>query len=197
LNIIWYRKLWDSISGLEIHSFAHKHIVKSVDFSSDGTKLATGCNDKSLRIFDINNYDSPPLEMKGHTSNIKKALFSSNSRSMVSISDDKTLRVWDVANATEISQIKFTNTPTSIEISSDEQMLILTQGDCVELYDANTFEKMSSFKIPSLVSAASIHPDKSVFVCGSENFTLYKYDVKTGVELGKRYNTIQKRSQSN
>jgi serine-threonine kinase receptor-associated protein len=35
-------KLWDAVTGSEIHSFAHKHIVKSVDFSHDSSKLITG-----------------------------------------------------------------------------------------------------------------------------------------------------------
>lgn len=47
-----HSKLWDAISGEELHSFAHPHIVKSVAFSPDGTRLLTGCNDKKLRLFD-------------------------------------------------------------------------------------------------------------------------------------------------
>ena len=53
-----FRKLWDALTGAEIHSFSHKHIVKSVDFSNDGAKLVTGCNDKILRLFDLDNYAS-------------------------------------------------------------------------------------------------------------------------------------------
>ncbi len=46
-------------TGQELHSFTHKHIVKSVDFDSiDCSKLITGCNDKNLRLFDLNNYES-------------------------------------------------------------------------------------------------------------------------------------------
>lgn len=44
------------MNGEEIHSFPHKHIVKSVDFSYDSSKLITGCNDKNLRLFDLNEY---------------------------------------------------------------------------------------------------------------------------------------------
>jgi serine-threonine kinase receptor-associated protein len=47
-------KVWDANSGEELHSFQHKHIVKSVNFSKDSTLLATGSNEKLVRIFDLN-----------------------------------------------------------------------------------------------------------------------------------------------
>lgn len=176
-------KLWDAITGTEIHSFSHKHIVKSVDFSHDSTRLITGCNDKSLRLFDLENYASDPKVFAGHTSNIKKCLFSDNSTKIISISDDKTLRVWDIVSGSEVNNIKFTNIPNSIEVSRDGQLLVLAQGSLVELYETATLSKLQSFIIPSPVSAASIHPDKSVFVCSGDNFTLYKYSISSGTEL--------------
>lgn len=50
--------IWDALSGTEKHSFSHKHIVKTVDFSSDDSLLLTGSNEKLLRIFDLNNSSS-------------------------------------------------------------------------------------------------------------------------------------------
>lgn len=47
-------KVWDAISGEELHSFQHNHIVKSVDFSKDSSNLVTGSNEKLVRIFDLN-----------------------------------------------------------------------------------------------------------------------------------------------
>ena len=42
------------MKGEEMHSFAHRHIVKSVDFSPDSNHFLTGSNEKLLRIFDLN-----------------------------------------------------------------------------------------------------------------------------------------------
>lgn len=50
--------VWDALSGSVKHSLAHKHIVKTVDFSSDDSLLVTGSNEKLLRIFDLNRPDS-------------------------------------------------------------------------------------------------------------------------------------------
>jgi len=40
-------------------------------------------------------------------------------------------------------------------------------------------------KVPTNVASASLHPDKHVFVCGGEDFKMYKFDYITGNEIGK------------
>lgn len=39
-------------------------------------------------------------------------------------------------------------------------------------------------KVPTQVHSASLKPDMSIFVCGGEDFKIYKYDYNTGAELG-------------
>lgn len=176
-------KLWDAMDGTEIHSFPHKHIVKSVDFSKDSSKLITGCNDKKLRLFDLNEYSQEPVVFTGHTSNIKKCIFLDNSSKILSISDDKTLRVWDCKSGEQISSLTFTNIPTSIEVSRDGKFIIMAQGSCVELYDPVSLAKLNSFTVPTTVSATSIHPNNETFVCADDNFTLYKYSIASAAVL--------------
>jgi len=47
-------------------------------------------------------------------------------------------------------------------------------------------KKLKEINIPTLVASASLHPDKHIFVCGGEDFKMYKYDYITGNEIGKR-----------
>ena len=66
-------KIWDAVSGEETATLAHNHIVKSVNFSGDSQLLATGSNDKKLRIFDLENHADGPLTVfEGHTSGLKQ-----------------------------------------------------------------------------------------------------------------------------
>lgn len=58
MTINIFSQIWDAMSGTEIHSFQHNHIVKSVCFNSNGTQLATGSNEKLIRIFDLERPDA-------------------------------------------------------------------------------------------------------------------------------------------
>lgn len=73
-------KVWDAVSGDELMTLAHKHIVKTVDFTQDSNYLLTGGQDKLLRIYDLNKPEAEPKEISGHTSGIKKALWCSDDK---------------------------------------------------------------------------------------------------------------------
>lgn len=81
-------------------------------------------------------------------------------------------------------------------------MFVLTQGKFVEFYSTNEYAslidsdiifysfkifsltKLYTFTMPCTIHSATIHPNKSIFVCGGEDFILYKYSIDSGIELG-------------
>lgn len=56
-------RLWDAVTGDQVHEFVHKHIVKTVHFAADRSKLATAGHEGILRIFDVGSPGSPPTEV--------------------------------------------------------------------------------------------------------------------------------------
>ena len=46
-------------------------------------------------------------------------------------------------------------------------------------------EPIKSFEAPTPIFSASLHPSKSCFVAGGDDFKLYKFDYEDGKELGK------------
>jgi len=175
-------KVWDAVNGTELQSFVHKHIVKSVDFSPDGTHLLTGSNEKLLRIFNIEKPDDEPTVFKGHTSNIRCSIYQRNGKEIISSSDDKTVRVWDVETAEEVKQKEFPAVP-NISLSPDGEKIIVAHGKNVTFLKANTLEVEKEFDIPSVITSAAIHPDETVFICGGEDFKMYKFDYESGAEI--------------
>lgn len=176
-------KLWNAVAGEELHTFTHNHIVRCVDFDAEGVRLLTGSNDKTIRIFDVNKEDAAPTMLKGHSSAIKKVLFLQDDKRIVSASDDKTVRFWDYVSGEQVGQLDLSSAPSDLELSPDGTMLLVTHGHAVSTWSTETFEKMKEFQIPSQVNSASLLADKSVFVCGGEDFKMYKFEYETGTEL--------------
>ncbi|XP_045475818.1 serine-threonine kinase receptor-associated protein [Harmonia axyridis] len=176
-------KVWDAVSGDELHSFQHNHIVKSVNFSKDSNYLVTGSNEKLVRVFDLTNPEAAPEVYTGHTSGIKHVQFFRNDTHLISCADDKTLRVWNRATGSEVQKIEFPSVPGSLEVSRDGTVITVTHSNHVVFLDAEHLNKIREFQLPTSVNSASLHPDKSIFVSGGDDLKVYKFDYTTGSEI--------------
>ncbi|XP_043286855.1 serine-threonine kinase receptor-associated protein isoform X2 [Venturia canescens] len=176
-------KVWDAIKGEELHSFQHNHIVKSVDFSRDSNHLCTGSNEKLIRIFDLNKPEATPQIFSGHTSGIRHAKFFQDNKTLVSCADDKSLRVWDRSSGQETRRLDFPAIPSSMEVSKDGNIITTTHGNIVTFWNSKDLSKIREFIIPTQVNSVSLHPDCTMFVCGGEDFKMYKFDYLSGAEI--------------
>merc|ERR1712209_195298 len=176
-------KVWNAVDGEELLNLQHKHIVKSVNFSRDSVSLATASNDKVLRIFDLEKTEDPKLTFDGHTSGIKQVLFNTDERRLISCADDKTLRFWDITSGLEVKKIDLSGPVGGMELNKEHHILNVTHGQNVSFFNPETFEKIKDVSVPTNVTTASLLHSKRVFVCGGEDFKLYKYNYDTGVEI--------------
>ena len=128
-------KIWNATTGQEELTFKHRHIVKSVNFNRSGDNLATGSNDKLLRIFDVKEESEPIVSFKGHESLIKQVLFCEQGQALVSCADDKTLRFWDVRTGDETAKIDLTGPIGGMELAREEDVLTVAHGNQVSFFD--------------------------------------------------------------
>lgn len=99
--------------------------------------------------------------------------------------------MWDRSVGDEVQRVEFNAHPNSIELSSDYNILTVTHGTSVSFWETETLKKLKEITVPSNVATASLHPDKHIFVCGGEDFKMYKYDYITGNEIGE-YGHVQR-----
>lgn len=85
----------------------------------------------------------------------------------------------------EVNKIEFPSTPNSLEVSRDGTTLTVAHGSKVTFLDSESLEKTAEVTVPTKCYSASLHPDKSVFVCGGEDLKVYKFDYSSGEEIGK------------
>ncbi|KAM8884407.1 serine-threonine kinase receptor-associated protein [Synchiropus splendidus] len=176
-------KVWDAVSGDELLTLAHKHIVKSVDFTQDSNCLLTGGNDKLLRIYDLTSPEAASQEISGHTSAIKKALWCNDDKQIISAADDKTVRLWDRTSMEQVKTLTFDTAVSSMEYMADGEVVVITYGKTIAFYNALSLELIKTVDAPATINSASLHPEKDFFVAGGEDFKLYKYDYSTMEEL--------------
>jgi WD40 repeat protein len=74
--------------------------VASVAFSPDGTRLAAGCKDNTIRLIDVASRQQV-AELHGHTDYVHAVAWSPDGSRLVSGSGDYTVRICDALSAQE------------------------------------------------------------------------------------------------
>ena len=69
--------------------------LNSVCFSSDGKKIASGSDDKTVRVWHVETGECIKT-FEGHNGSVNSVCFSSDGKKIASGSGDKTVRVWHV-----------------------------------------------------------------------------------------------------
>lgn len=93
------------------------------------------------------------------------------------------MRLWDRLSGAEVQRVEFTAQPNSLELSADGKIVTVAHGSSVSFWETETLKKLKEITVPTLVTAASLHPEKHIFVCGGADFKMYKYDYITGNEI--------------
>jgi len=176
-------KIWCALTGDEMHSFQHNHIVRSVDFAPDGNKLLTGGQEKKIRLFDLENRNSEPLTLTGHDGTVKRCLFV-DQNTIMTIGDDKSFRQWDLRSGAETKKVILGEKSASdLSLHATKNVCTLTYANTVAFYDPVSMIKMKEFQTPTQINSAHLHPQLKFFVAGGHDFKIYKFDYETGAEV--------------
>src|SRR5260370_11462637 len=76
-----------------------------VAFSADGAMMAAGCDDRTVRIWDVIDW-RPRQVFKGHADRVLSVAFSHDGRFVASGSDDHTVRLWNINGGQEVLILK-------------------------------------------------------------------------------------------
>ena len=181
-------KLWDAVSGNEKHSWGHRHIVKTVDFSPSSESLFTGSRDKFARVFDLQALNSTDASKIVHPGTVNKVI-SIGDKQCITGCEDGVLRLWD-PRASDFARTVDLGSPISdMELSADGKILAVASGrsvNFVSISGANSFTVTKQYTMSRVIEAVSLSEDQKTFITGGTNLWVYMYDYLTGKELATR-----------
>jgi hypothetical protein len=163
----------------------HNNWVRSVSFSEDGRRLASGGHDQTVRLWDPETGRELRC-LSGHSDPVYSVTFSANGRLLASGSKDQTVRLWDPETGRELRSLRgHQNTVWSVSFSSDGRLLASGSDDqTVRLWDPETGQELRSLRgHQGIVRSVSFSSDGWLLASGSEDRTVRLWDPQTGREL--------------
>ncbi|RUS16809.1 transcriptional repressor rco-1, partial [Jimgerdemannia flammicorona] len=165
--------------------------IRSVCFSPDGKFLATGAEDKQIRIWDIQKKRIRHL-FTGHEQDIYSLDFSRDGRIIVSGSGDRTARIWDMEGSRCLHTLRISELDpkdpgvTSVAISPDGRLVAAGSLDkLVRVWDTTSgylMERLEGHK--DSVYSVAFMPDGKTLVSGSLDKTLKLWQLGTNEGRG-------------
>jgi len=199
-------KVWDGVTGKELFNYPHKHIVKTVDFSLDSKKLATGGHEGILRVYDLSlgnkaGNSGSVKEMIMGKINITKAIWLDNDIVLAAASDGK-IRGWNVLTQTLVCTLEVEAGVRDMEVThlQDQTVLTVAAGTTVSFFQlalsTNKEEDNKTKTVDGVLlhqhkmpihfreeGGASLHPDGNKFLAGGSDLWVRVFDFASGEEL--------------
>jgi RNA polymerase sigma factor (sigma-70 family) len=159
--------------------------VSCLASSSDGTVLASGGSDETIRLWEVSS-GKLLRTLHGHTNHLLCLAFAPDGKTLVSSGKDLTLRFWETATGKELRQTYLNTMVVSIALSPDGQTVAGgTWRDTIHLWETATGKELRHWQgHKGWIESVTFSPDgKTLASSGSKEGRICLWDVKTGKEV--------------
>ncbi|MBI1842559.1 MAG: hypothetical protein HYR88_17105 [Verrucomicrobia bacterium] len=175
--------LWEVSSGKMLRSFtnAHSDVVLAVDFSPDGTLLASAASDRFVKVWSL---DSGALarSFEGHTHHVLGVSWRQDGRTLASAGADKVIKLWNFVTGEQKKTIGGAEKEvTSICYVDATNEALVTSGDSQVRLVADDGKTVRSFGgATDFVQSAAVTRDGKWVVGGGQDSVLRIWNGLTG-----------------
>ena len=160
----------------------HRGPLTSLAFSSDSTRLVSGSEDKSARVWDLRDAKFPELVCySGHAGAVRAVAFSPDTTQVLSGADDNSLRLWALADGSE--QVKFaghTAPVVGVAMTSANQLISASVDKTIRFWNAANGQVVRSISNTSAINTLTLSRDSARLAIATAENNVKVYQVSDG-----------------
>ncbi|BAZ00951.1 protein kinase [Tolypothrix tenuis PCC 7101] len=163
----------------------HSSLIRSVAISPDGKTLASGSDDKTIKLWNLKT-GKQIRTLTGHSHWVFSVAISPDGKTLASGSIDDTIKLWNLETGEQIRTLTgHSGDVNSVAISPDGKTLVSGSiNGTIELWNLETGEQIRTLDgHSSNVYSVAISPDGKTLVSGSVDKTIKLWNLKTGKEI--------------
>lgn len=187
LGGVWYLRslpqlIPQSIDSTQPYTLkGHSSDVNSVAFSPDGQILATGSDDKTIKVWNLKTRQKIHT-LNGHYGWVWAVAIAPDGKTLASAGADKTIKLWNLATGEQIRHIQgHSQGVTSIAFSPDSKTLASGSLDkTIKLWNLETGKEIRTLQgHNNAVANLAFSPDGKTLASGSWDKTIKLWNLKT------------------
>ncbi len=186
-------RLWDAVAQREVRVYqGHQGWLTSVAYSPSGNWIATGSEDKTVKVWNVSGSVDKKMKtfgfrvprtlftLTGHTDTVTSVTFGPDDRQLVSGSRDETLKFWNATTGKLVrTEQAHAGGVTALASARHGRHLVSTGADgTIKLWDVTTGERLLSFASPSgPVNTLAVSDDGQHLATASDDTLICLWDL--------------------
>jgi WD40 repeat protein len=166
----------------------HHSPVSSIAFSPEGSEIASGSENPTVRIRRVAAVEEQPAPFPGHESMVHRAAVSPDCSRLVTGGADSTVRLWDVLTCAELAVLRgHEHRVGAVTFSTDGSRVVSGSADStIRVWDALQFREIAVIKgHQGDVSFVACAPDDALIASCSADGTVRLWCSATQQELAQ------------
>jgi WD40 repeat protein len=168
--------------------FSPHGTIASADISPDGSRMATGSWDRSVKVWDVTTAKVVAKLDGVHRDNINSVVFSPSGDQLLTASDDHTARLWDLAGKPlqPVLQGHQGSVRSACFSPGGDRILTVSSDKTARVWDARTGEVLQILAGHHWALLSGVFDETgSRVITGSEDNTAIVWDLATGQPLAR------------
>jgi WD40 repeat protein len=181
--------IWDAVTGEKLLTFkGHKDEVWDLDWSPDGSRVATASDDRKVIVWDSTTGDDT-LTFSGHQNKVRSVAWSPDGSRIISTGNEGEAIIWEAATGQVLMELfpeDFKIAVPDAAWTQDGQRVILLSADgFVHIIDSESGVQLSQFLTPSggTGSAFSLSPTEERMIIGGYDGAAKVWNIATSTEM--------------